>query len=715
MAETITVPDFQFSAFFYADILDALMRFKRINVPELTDESEFEPLIQMLRAFALVGHLNNVNVDIVANENTLPTSKLAETVRNMFRLIDFELRPPSPAQVDIVYELARVFNSGILLVPEGARAATPKTAEVESITFEVNESLTIERTDQFLAVFGEDGGVFTDHTIAANAVATAWGPWATPAVRDAVYFGHANVMWNTLNVDVNTAMSGLTGVWEYYDGNFDKTQPDEVADVGGGQLRFVLNGYLGNVNRAGTLIRVKLNDTAVTEDVYVQWTGSENVVFTGLLGQSVPSEDADDYTVGSDWEPVPDVDDGTANLTVDGEVIYTLPQTLTDNWQQGTVNNVEAYWLRFRITEANTPVAPGLFRCRMDTGGQYVSRLATQGKERTDSPLGSSTGLPNQRFRASQPNFIVGSDTIEVDTVAWTRVDDFLDSDPTDEHYRVELVTDDTAEFIFGDGITGRIPPVGVGNIVANYRYGADINGNVGSNTVTIDKSGLSYTNRLWNPRPAGGWSEGDAASEASLERVKQLGPKTVRTQEVAVAASDLIPFTENFVDTNGARPYSRASVFEEGFGPKTVELTVVLKGGGQATQDQLDALMLFFNGDKFAVPPAESHFVSNQQVVAVNHDQRGIDVEAIVYGRVTAVQVENALRKVFHPEATKESGDWEWEMGDLVPRARVSHEIFDIDETITNVVLTLPASDIQLSSRQLPVINSVSITIVEP
>ncbi len=98
MVNEIKIPSFDFSSMYYQQILEALLEFKRVNVPELSDESPQEPLIQLLRAFALVGHLNNTLLDLVANESTLPTSRLPETIRNMLRLIDFELRPASRAR-----------------------------------------------------------------------------------------------------------------------------------------------------------------------------------------------------------------------------------------------------------------------------------------------------------------------------------------------------------------------------------------------------------------------------------------------------------------------------------------------------------------------------------------------------------------------------------------------------------------------------------------
>ena len=52
---TVTIPDFDFSGFYYPQLLEALMRYKRLNVPELTEESPYEPFNQLTRMIALVG------------------------------------------------------------------------------------------------------------------------------------------------------------------------------------------------------------------------------------------------------------------------------------------------------------------------------------------------------------------------------------------------------------------------------------------------------------------------------------------------------------------------------------------------------------------------------------------------------------------------------------------------------------------------------------
>jgi hypothetical protein len=408
--------------------------------------------------------------------------------------------------------------------------------------------------------------------------------------------------------------------------------------------------------------------------------------------------------------------DGTTNLTVDGQIESDLPQTLTRNWTRTVIEGTTGFWERFRITEVTTPVTPIIQQARLDQGQQFATRLCTQGQGQTDAPLGSSNGLPNQRFTVSQPNFINGSDVVRVDGTAWTRQDNFLSSLATDEHYVVELTEDDTAEFVFGDGVLGKIPSVGVNNIEADYRFGAQNDGNVGALTATVDKAGLTFVEEVFNPRLGNGWAEAQGASVGSLERAKVLGPTSLRIRGIAVAATDLIPLTQSFEDENGASPFSRAQVFEEGFGPKTVELVVVAKGGGLASQAQLEALELAFNGDKFASPPVVGTFVSNQEVVAVNYQQNVIDVEATVIGVVEPEEVENALRAVLQPEALQEDGvTFEWDFGGEVPRSRLNHEIFETDVTISKVVITTPAGDVGLTNRQLPIAGNIVITVIEP
>lgn len=723
----IQVPDFDFSGFYYPEILEALIQFKRVNVPELTDESQFEPFIQFLRANALVGHLNNTLIDLVANESTLPTSQLVETVRNMLRLIDFELDPASPAQVDLVYELAKVFLSSATLIPLLSQVATVRQGDEPVIFFEALTALVVSATNALSFVLAEEDGTFTDFTTEGNSPTTPaddFTPWTTPAVGDKLYFGHAEIMWNQLNVGpLTTLAAGITGVYEYFDNDFRKAAPigftapsTAPITVIGSTLRVDLTSYLGTQNRQGTDIRVQLNETTTFENADSQFDGA-NFVIVGLLGQSSPTTDAEKYTVGSDWEILADVVDETLNFTVGDEPItYPLPQTLDRDWKLGTVDGKSAHWLRYRIVDVSSPTAPVFQGLRIDQGKQFAKRSATQGRSVEDSPLGSSSGLPNQIFETSRDFFVNGSDTLFVDDVQWDRVSNFLSSTATQNHYTVELGENDRASYKFGDGVAGRIPPLGVNNIRSAYRVGANDNGNVGANTVTVDKTGLSFISKAFNPRQASGWAEADGASDVSLEQVKIEGPASLRTRTVAIGPDDIAKLAVDFTDADGAKPFSRVRVFEEGFGPKTNEVTVVARGAGLASAAQLAALDLFFNGDQFASPPAEKHLIANQEVVSVNHTQKVINVVATVFGSVTIEQIINRLSAIIHPEALKEDGiTYEWAFGAEVDDSRISHEIFETDESISKVELTTPSGPTVLLPRELPVLGTVSITVVEP
>lgn len=724
MAE-IEIPTFDWTAFYYPEILEALFQFKRRNVPELSDESPQEPFVQLMRMLAVVGHLNNVLGDDIAHESTLTTARLQETVRNMLRLVGYELASDSPATADVVYELAQVLATAIEIVPANAQAGTRSTPTEPTRFYEALDALTTQRTDRMLACFGVEDGVFTDHTTDANDLTpgTDFTPWVSPvggsATRegDRLMFCHGEVMWNRAALDILTAAADLVGIWEYYDGIYDKARPDSLVN-NGVTLTLNLTDYLGAVDRRGTPIRVRLNDTGAFEDLFTDFVGGVNVVTSSLLGQSTPSTNPEDYTVGSPWSEFTNLVDGSAGLTADGNVDFDLPQTVTEDWRLGTFNGVTGFWMSFRIISVAVPTAPAINFIRIDLRRQFAKRLVTQGRQQIDDPIGSSDGSADQRFEGSKEHYLDATGRIFVDDVEWARVDNFLASRPTDRHFRVELTTNNRPVFIFGDGVAGgAIPPVGVSNIRAEYRFGADIDGNVGDNAITVDKTGLTYINRLWNPRKASGWSAAEGSTPESLEQAKIDGPASLRTRNVAIGPQD----TEDLVrrayqiDSSVVR-IVRSRAIEEGFGPKTIELIVVAPGAAALSQTALDAITTFFNGDRLASPPIRKRMVSNQEVTAVNYQPRVINVTATVEaGRsVTAAQINAALAALVHPEALKEDGTtYEWDFGGKVAVSRIGHTIFKVDESISDVDVTVPAADVILQARELPVLGTVSITLI--
>ncbi len=728
MAETIDIPAFDYSAFYYPQILEALMEFKRLHVPELTDESPQEPLIQLLRAFACVGHLNNSDLDLVANECTLPTSRLVETVRNMLRLINYEMPSAVPSSADEVYSLSQVVSVQTEIVPQYAQAATRAGPNTAQTFFEALEGITVDPTDELSACFGVDSGSYVDHTTEANTAegVSTFVVWSTPvggsssAEGDSLVVGHTTVMFDRLDFDFSVGGSGLVGVWEFLDGDWEKDTPADVADQGSYlevRLPPVYNAAGDVINLSGLIVRVMLNSTGAYEDGFVYYSGGQNRVDTaGLLGQAVPSTEEVDYTVGSEWTLLNNVDDETSGLNQDGEVTFDLPQTLIQDWQKQTLEGIEGYYVRFRLTNAPTPVSPTIGQIRIHEGTQYVKALVTQGRRVVSTRLGSSDGTANQRFTGALDYFIDGTAELTVDGVTWTQVDNFLTSLPTDRHYVVELADNDAPVFVFGDGVTGAIPAAGVYNIVGTYRYGANEDGNVGATTITSDKEGLTYVESVQNPRPATGWAEAAGASAASLEAVKITGPAALRTGEVALGPDDIQTLAQRANSIDPAQmKVSRSIAIEEYYGPKTIGLVVVPSGGEYASAAALALMSEFFNGDQFSTPVKPKRCVANQEVTARNYTKRVVDVtvEVETTGNLTIAQVENQLIRILQPEALQDDGvTYVWNFGGRVPVSKLEHEIFGIDSNTTDVDMTVPSADIVLANHELPYVGSLSVVI---
>jgi len=816
-AKTIEIPDFDFSGVYYPDILRSLIQYQRTNVPEITDESDEEPFQQLLRSFALVGHLNNVLLDISANESLLPTARLLESVRGHLALIDVKLKQASPAQTDMVYELSKVFDTAIELIPENSQVATVETEESPQIIYETNESFVIEPSNVPTAIFQFTAGLIEiiDNNFDGNEIITLFGvqfrlgiEWAaggtiplsltalanainnsvdanirgrvyaltdgvskisvipmvpevesitigltdgatanfivangafssnktgvastdgvfwnlfpsTPKKGDTIYVMHTNVMWDALGFVFNTFGSGIKYAIEYFDNTLEDAKPNLVTNLGS-NLELDLTDLLGTEDRSGTVIRVVLSSTGAQETLVTQYAAGVNKAFTsGLLGQSVVSLDEQDYIVGTLWNEVSDTDDGTTELSEDGQISFTLPQNQSQNWTTTTINGVLGYAIRIRVVEVTAPVNPSVDRLRIDTGKQFVMVPVVQGQTVADEPLGSSNGVENQPFLLTFKPIIEGTLLVEVDEGAgfqpWTQKENFLASNSASKHYTLDIQADDDATVEFGDGKQGKIPSPGVDNIRALYRIGADIDGNVGARTITVNKSGISFINRIFNPRQAIGWAAKEGSTDTDLARLKVEGPATLRTRGRAITTADFEFLATQFTDSNGSKLVARAKAIEETFGVKTVEVVVVGFAGTLLTELQREAITDFFNGNK--EKEIEPSIVTNHEATIVNYTPKTIDVVATVTGG-NQEEIKNAITALLNPEATFSDGVTKrWQFGQEVPLSVIVSTVFEVDPVnIKKVVLTSAQAigeAIPLNTRELPFAGSVAVTVI--
>ena len=357
---------------------------------------------------------------------------------------------------------------------------------------------------------------------------------------------------------------------------------------------------------------------------------------------------------------------------------------------------------------------------RIDEGAQFLLLDIVQGRTVEEEPLASSDGSPNQKFILGYPPLIDGTLLIEVDEGSgFTQYDElknFLSSDGSRKGFTKETNADDETTITFGDGVRGKIPPAGVDNIRASYRIGADQDGNVGAQTVVVNLAGISFVNQVYNPRQASGWAAKQGSDEESLAAAKIEGPASLRTLGKAITPTDIETLAVQFTSpTTSSAPVVRAQAIEETFGVKTVELVVVGPSGTLLTETQRTEIDKYFNGSK--PDGIEGVLLTNHEVTTVNFTPKPVDVTAVVTGTIAAEAVKNALAALLNPEAKYEDNiTYRWDFGGEVPVSLIIAAIHDADPiAVKKVALTVPAANIILGTRELPVPGNFSITVVAP
>lgn len=800
-----------FSGFYYPEIFRELKSFLRVNRERLglTDENDFEVHIQLLKAFALVGHLNNTRLDSVATEMLIDSAQLLESVKRILRLMGIELGSASPAVADLVLKLSEVTTlDQTEFIPALAEFATDS---IPPIIYEASEDgVDLDRMDQVKYVFSTqlvdsgsaaqvfstspdtfrrtvgswatdivghqllikgssagNGGYYrvtqrssaTDirvvavpgsqspgfttevglswelreysdnYATEANTDSSLFTPWSSLNLGDALYVAHAQVLMTQLDIVLDTAAAGITGIWEYFDNERSAFNPTAVdTTTTPGVIIFDVTSLLGSTNAAGAEATVTYTKTGASEVITSVWTGTKNEITTaGLLGQVSASDVTTDYLVSATWTPFDQTDDATANLTADGSVSWELPQTADRSWiKSDAINLFEGQWLRYRITALSGATAPVFDRIRIDGGDTYLVISVTQGETIGPIVIGSSSAVINQSVTLPDTPFLDGTDKIEVDEggagnwIEYDRVSNFLSSVSSSRHYKIETDSTGQAKITFGDGTSGKIPPAGSDNIRATYRIGGDENGNVGALQITNNSEGISGVSAVYNPRAAVNWRIKDGGDANDLARIKRDKPAELRTRDTAANAEDCARLAVAWTASDGTKPVARAFSYEEGFGVKTVKLMVVGAGGTTLSETYRAELEEWFNGDRYARPIVYGKGPMNHQVFVVNFEPADISITATVsWNGGNAESIRNALLGFLTPLAVdeKDQSTYLWDFDGQVSYSRVHSLIHNVDPGITDIpVLQINGStqSYNLGANELPtsIANNISITI---
>jgi hypothetical protein len=258
-----------------------------------------------------------------------------------------------------------------------------------------------------------------------------------------------------------------------------------------------------------------------------------------------------EYWNGSGWFRLIAAD-GTDRLSRTGLIEFLGPADLTISRQFG----VDGYWVRALLEPGDQPLVPRVRALAPNTtmGSQLVTLRA--------EVLGSSDASENQQFRTirtpvllgqhlevrepgpladdevAQLTAVHGSDAVTAAGannefwVRWTEVPDLHGAGPLDRHYVLDHLS---GQVSFGDGVQGRIPPRGVGNIrLSRYQTGGGQRGNSAAGSIVQMKTTVPYVDRVTNIDAAA--SGFDAESNTA---VVARAPRTLRHGGRAVAADD--------------------------------------------------------------------------------------------------------------------------------------------------------------------------------
>lgn len=175
------------------------------------------------------------------------------------------------------------------------------------------------------------------------------------------------------------------------------------------------------------------------------------------------------------------------------------------------------------------------------SGGAYLFSVPViHGYSVLREVIGTSDNSKWQRFVLNYAPVVIEDLVVEIDEglgfETWTRVDSFTDSTATDFHYRVFVDETDQMYIEFGSGFAGKIPQAVNNGIVATYRVGGGVLGNVPLEAISEVVNALAGFESTKNVRVIQTGQE-----KETIEEAKVRAPARLRTWDRAVTKQDYI------------------------------------------------------------------------------------------------------------------------------------------------------------------------------
>ncbi len=184
---------------------------------------------------------------------------------------------------------------------------------------------------------------------------------------------------------------------------------------------------------------------------------------------------------------------------------------------------------------------------------------ATHGETKTEILGSGNAAIPFQRFGLKQkPLTYVSSSSasgvattleVRVDDILWQEVPTFYNRTSEERIYITRAEDDGTTYVQFGNGITGARLSTGIENIVAKYRVGIGLEGDLKENQLSMLMDPQLGVKSVKNPMPTSG-----AEDPESIDNIRRNAPLTVLSLERIVSVMDFENFTSAFSGIGKAR-----------------------------------------------------------------------------------------------------------------------------------------------------------------
>jgi hypothetical protein len=329
-----------------------------------------------------------------------------------------------------------------------------------------------------------------------------------------------------------------------------------------------------------------------------------------------------------------------------------------------------------------------------DGNGNYLYyATATQGETVSDDIVGTGDGTSDQEFQLTYPDVIL--DTLEVTTTengyekTWTRVDNFIDSSPTDRHYTISVDEYNMMTLHFGNGVSGMATPTGA-IITGYYRNGGGTIGNVGIGTINTfleqDVVGIvSFSN------PESAIIEG--VDNESIDHAKATAPRVKASNDRAVTASDFEALALKCVGV------ARAKAIETYDANGDVNMYIAPTGFGVPTQALKDSVLAYL--------VARKSIQDTPVMYDVTYHSFDVTVNVITYSNMVNSTIQASVEQALAEALDISTFDF----GDDVYVSSIFNAIMQV-EGVRNVSITTPSADISVADTEIAKVGTITVTV---